>query len=437
LREYLENFGGVKVFNKINRILTTGAVISFAVVFNAPASRAASFTPQLIQESLFFGRNILGKGEVSESQFQGFVNNTVTPRFPDGLTIFDANGQFRNASGTIIREKSKNLTLFTEDNSRNTTAINDIARTYIQNFNQESVLRVTNKDNLKVSFGQNEDLFSNSPIPKFIKVDLFFGRNIPGGGEVSEEQFQGFINDTITPRFPDGLTVFDANGQFRDSKGTIIREKSKNVSLLLEDTPKNETSVNEVVRRYVQQFNQESVLQAANEKVKVSFGLGEDLFDNSPTPKSIKVDLFFGRNIPGGGEISEDQFQGFINNVITPRFPDGLTIFDVNGQFRDSTGTIIKEKSKNVSLLLEDTFKNETSINEVVRAYVQQFRQESVLQVADENVEVSFISSQRPISVPEPSLTVSLLTLGVLGTSSAFKKKKSLQQKSYVKSAKR
>jgi Protein of unknown function (DUF3574) len=411
------------MMNKINQTLTTGAVVSFAIVFNASVSQAASFTPQLIQESLFFGRNILGKGEVSENQFQGFVNNTVTPRFPDGLTIFDANGQFRDSSGKIIREKSKNLTLFTEDNPRNTTAINDIARTYIQNFNQESVLRVTNKDNLKVSFGQNEDLFSNSPIPKFIKVDLFFGRNIPGGGEVSEEQFQGFINDTITPRFPDGLTVFDANGQFRDSKGTIIRERTKNVSLLLEDTPKNETSVNEVVRRYVQQFNQESVLQAANEKVKVSFGLGEDLFDNSPTPKPIKVDLFFGRNISGDGEVSEDQFQGFLNNVITPRFPDGLTIFDVNGQFRDNTGTIIKEKSKNVSLLLEDTFKNETSINDVVRAYVQQFRQESVLQVVDENVEVSFISSQRPISVPEPSLTVSLLTLGVLGTSSAFKKK--------------
>ncbi len=417
------------VFSKVNRILTTGAVLSVAVVFNAPASKAASLTPQLIiQESLFFGRNILGKGEVSESQFQGFINNTVTSRFPDGLTIFDANGQFRDSSGIVIREKSKNLTLFTEDNPRNTTAINDIARTYIQNFNQESVLRVTNKDNLKVSFGQNEDLFSNSSIPKFIKVDLFFGRNIPGG-EVSEEQFQGFINDTITPRFPDGLTVFDANGQFRDSKGTVIREKSKNVSLLLEDTPKNETSINEVVRRYVQQFNQESVLQVANEKVKVSFGLGDDLFDNSPNPKSIKVDLFFGRNIPGGGEVSEDQFQGFLNNVITPRFPDGLTIFDVNGQFRDSTGTIIKEKSKNVSLLLEDSFKNETSINEVVRAYVQQFRQQSVLQVADENVEVSFISSKRPISVPEPSLTVSLLTLGVLGTSSAFKKKKKFTAK--------
>lgn len=401
---------------KINQIVTTGAIVSVTTVFNIPKTEAATFTPQLIQEDLFFGRNISGGREVSDEQFQAFVNNAITPRFPLGLTIFDASGQFLNSSGTLVKERSKDVTLFVEDTVQNQIAVNDIARDYLQAFNQESVLRVANKDNLKVSFGLEEDLFNNSPSPKFIEVDLFFGRNIPGRGEVSQEQFQNFINTAITPRFPAGLTVFDAIGQFQNSAGMIVRENTKTVTLILEDTLSNESSINQIVRDYVNTFNQESVLQAINENIKVSFGLEPDLFNNSQNPKFIKVDLFFGRNIPGGGEISQEQFQEFINNVITPRFPAGLTVFDTFGQFQNSVGTIVREPSKTVTLLLEDTLENELFINEIVKAYVQRFNQESVLQVVDEDVEVAFITGTRATSVPEPTAAFSLISIGIAGT---------------------
>ena len=46
---------------------------------------------------------------------------------------------------------------------------------------------------------------------------------ITGGGEVSEAEFQKFLDREITPRFPDGLTVYEADGQFLDSTGTLIR----------------------------------------------------------------------------------------------------------------------------------------------------------------------------------------------------------------------
>jgi Protein of unknown function (DUF3574) len=238
-----------------------------------------------------------------------------------------------------VKERSKNVTIFTEDTLQNQIAINDIAKTYNQAFNQKLVLRVVNKDNLKVSFSSNENLFNNSPQPKFIKVDLFFGRNMSSGGKVSQEQFQDFVNTAITPRFPAGLTIFDATGQFQNNAGMIVRENTKTVTLLLEDTLSNELAVNQIVRDYTKKFNQESVLQAVNENIKVSFRLEENLFNNSPQPKFIKLDLFFGRNIPGGGEVSQEQFQEFINDVVTPRFPAGLTVFDTLGQFQNSTGT--------------------------------------------------------------------------------------------------
>ena len=414
------------IFTKISTTVATGAAISIGISFNALKVEAA-----LIQQGLFFGRDIPGGGEVSEADFQTFLNNVITPRFPDGLTVFDANGQYLDSTGTIIKEKSKYVTIFVEENSINNASIYDIGQAYIKQFNQESVLQFANK-NINVSFGQG-DLFTNPPTNNFIKTDLFFGRDIPGGGEVSETDFQTFLNNVVTPSFPDGLTVFDANGQFLDSTGTIIKEKSKNVSLFFEDTPKNEASIYNIVNKYTNQFNQESVLQVADEDVKVSFGVG-DLFSNPATNKFIKTDLFFGRDIPGGGEVSETDFQTFLNNVVTPNFPDGLTVFDANGQFLDSTGTIIKEKSKNVSLFFDDTPKNQASIYDIVNKYTQQFNQESVLQVLDESLNVTFITAPKPTSVPEPAFAWGLLTLGVLGAGSALKKKvvESTHQRKYV-----
>ncbi|MCC5621943.1 DUF3574 domain-containing protein [Nostoc sp. CHAB 5715] len=137
----------------------------------------------------------------------------------------------------------------------------------------------------------------------------------------------------------------------------------------------------------------------------------------------IQESLFFGRDIPEGGEVSDADFQTFLNNVITPRFPDGLTVFDANGQYLDNSGTLIKEKSKNISLLFDDTLQNKTSISDIINKYTQQFNQESVLQVLDDNVNVSFITAPEPISVPEPAFAWGLVALGVLGAGSALKKK--------------
>jgi hypothetical protein len=372
-----------------------------------------------IQEDLYFGRNIPGGGEVSTSQFQTFVDSVVTPRFPAGLTLFDANGQFRNSTGTTIQERSKVLSLFVDNTSAFQASINGIAAAYRQQFKQESVLQVGNRDNLKVSFGVG-DLFANSASPKLIQTDLYFGRNIPGGGEVSESQFQAFVDSVITPKFPAGLTILDARGQFQDSTQTVIKEPSKVVSLIFEDTLTNESSVNQIITAYLQQFKQESVLVATNEAVKVSFGTGLNLFENSGISKLIQTDLYFGRNIPGGGTVSEGQFQGFLDAVVTPFFPAGLTVFDAQGQFLDSTGTLVEEGSKLLTLIFEDSLLNETSVNGIIDAYLKQFNQESILAVFDLVVAVNFLQA----AVPEPStlilLTLPLVLLLLVGTTRSF-----------------
>jgi len=54
--------------------------------------------------------------------------------------------------------------------------------------------------------------------PQEIATDLI-GRMDLHRATVSEEDWQRFLNVEVTPRFPDGLTVYDVYGQYRGSDG--------------------------------------------------------------------------------------------------------------------------------------------------------------------------------------------------------------------------
>ena len=95
----------------------------------------------------------------------------------------------------------------------------------------------------------------------FHRTELYFGRNKPGG-EVSEEQFQHFLAVEVTKRFPDGLTLIDGLGQFLDSSGTIVKEKSKLLILFYPLSDRQaDGRVEDIRTAYKGQFQQESVLR--------------------------------------------------------------------------------------------------------------------------------------------------------------------------------
>jgi hypothetical protein len=109
---------------------------------------------------------------------------------------------------------------------------------------------------------------------KFIRTELYFGRNIPTGGTVSESDWQKFVDEVVTPRFPDGLTVLDADGQWRGKDGSIAREESKVIVLLY--PRKNRKAMNakieEIRAEYKKRFAQEAVMRIdVTKSVEVSF----------------------------------------------------------------------------------------------------------------------------------------------------------------------
>ena len=98
----------------------------------------------------------------------------------------------------------------------------------------------------------------------FVRTELFFGSNKPDGTVVTEQQFQKFLDQEITPRFPDGLTLLTGLGQFRGSSGVIQRERSMLLILLYPrgDARAASKKIEEIRAKYEQMFQQESVLRA-------------------------------------------------------------------------------------------------------------------------------------------------------------------------------
>lgn len=95
-------------------------------------------------------------------------------------------------------------------------------------------------------------------------------------------------------------------------------------------------------------------------------------------PKEV-AELFFGRDIGNRLGVSEADWTRFITREMTPRFPDGLTITDATGQWRDrGSGRIMREPSKHVEIVLPGNADDEARLDDIVAAYKRAFRQHSV-----------------------------------------------------------
>ena len=128
------------------RVVIVPLLIFLALVACAPSTDEASCpegSERFDEYRLFFGRNIGDAEGVSDDDWRAFLADTVTPRFPDGLSVFDAAGQWRNSQGEIVRERSKMVLILAAPDSDATQKLGEIANVYKQRFSQESVLQVT------------------------------------------------------------------------------------------------------------------------------------------------------------------------------------------------------------------------------------------------------------------------------------------------------
>lgn len=92
------------------------------------------------------------------------------------------------------------------------------------------------------------------------KYELFLGQNIGTMGRVSDEEWRRFLTEEVTPRYPDGFTVLNAAGQWRDPMGRIISEDSRDLVVIVRDAAAELPKVTAIRDTYKMRFNQDAVL---------------------------------------------------------------------------------------------------------------------------------------------------------------------------------
>ena len=128
----------MRIFAQAIATVVLAIALSGTARAQSPECRGAQKAQQVAE--LTFGRRIIGHIAVSETQWIQFLDNEITPRFPDGLTVFDAAGQWRDpTSKKIVRELSKIVLIVLPGNAEDLPRLNEIADAYKRRFRQQSV----------------------------------------------------------------------------------------------------------------------------------------------------------------------------------------------------------------------------------------------------------------------------------------------------------
>ena len=109
-----------------------------------PAPASAQCEPgdsALVRDVIYFGRNRPDGGIVADGEWQAFLDEVVTPRFPAGLTVVSGAGQWRGESGVVVRERAEVLTVLHAGDETSRRAVAEITGDYRRRFSQEAVLR--------------------------------------------------------------------------------------------------------------------------------------------------------------------------------------------------------------------------------------------------------------------------------------------------------
>jgi hypothetical protein len=106
---------------------------------------------------------------------------------------------------------------------------------------------------------------------EWIETKLFMGLSTSRGAAVSRREWDKFVTDNFVVSFPDGFTIVETTGYWQDrvTKSTVY-ENGKQIVILHEATPDNETIINEIAEKYCSQFDQQSLLISSS-KANVRF----------------------------------------------------------------------------------------------------------------------------------------------------------------------
>jgi len=111
----------------------------------------------------------------------------------------------------------------------------------------------------------------------WVRTELYFGVGVisdtgeEANAAANEKRWRDFLDREVTPRFPDGLSVFDVYGQWRtQGQNRVERLHSKVIMLLHADAPKQRADLDAIRAAWKKETGDLSVLRVT-QPADVSF----------------------------------------------------------------------------------------------------------------------------------------------------------------------
>lgn len=94
-----------------------------------------------------------------------------------------------------------------------------------------------------------------------IRTELFFGLSRPNGADVTVEEFEQFLKDEVSIRFPAGFTVIESKGQWREASGRVRSEPSRILVLIHPRDAAADRKIEEIRSAFKARYQQEAILR--------------------------------------------------------------------------------------------------------------------------------------------------------------------------------
>ena len=123
-------------------LVLTGALVAGCQSMQPPAPACPAGQENLRTAQLFLGRKNVGP-RASEPDLQRFIDEEITPRFPDGVTVVNGGAQWQGSENVLMRDAAKVVHIVLPAKGDMNGKLDAVRKAYRTRFKQESVLVVT------------------------------------------------------------------------------------------------------------------------------------------------------------------------------------------------------------------------------------------------------------------------------------------------------
>jgi hypothetical protein len=149
-RPFRADTANVRAFRPLPILFLICATLALAACVPAPATlrgdAAHPASGQWLRTELYFGLGAVDAADaaVAEQRWREFLDREVTPRFPDGLSVYDVYGQWRTQGHSDIeRLHSKEVMILHADTAQHRADLDAIRAAWKKETGDLSVLRVS------------------------------------------------------------------------------------------------------------------------------------------------------------------------------------------------------------------------------------------------------------------------------------------------------